>query len=119
MRGKKLQRWLWYAWEPRLKRIISHAFGERTTETLNIVLKRMENFKVVFWSTDKFGAYNRPLSKLYFPCENWCVDFAARILMYIKYTPFLLTPKSPVISLPHMKNTLLAKYTLSVLKERI
>ncbi|CDH04829.1 transposase (fragment) [Xenorhabdus bovienii str. oregonense] len=27
--NKKCQRWLWYAWEPRLKRIIAHAFGAR------------------------------------------------------------------------------------------
>ncbi|MGL9736057.1 MAG: IS1 family transposase [Symbiopectobacterium sp.] len=24
--NKKRQRWRWYAWEPRLKRIIAHAF---------------------------------------------------------------------------------------------
>nr|UNJ79703.1 Mobile element protein [Morganella morganii] len=25
--NKKRQRWLWYAWELRLKRIIAHVFG--------------------------------------------------------------------------------------------
>lgn len=58
VRGKKLQRWLWYAWEPRLKRIIAHAFGDRTTATLNILLQRMENFNVACWCTDKLGSYN-------------------------------------------------------------
>ncbi|EDU61849.1 IS1 family transposase [Providencia stuartii] len=29
MTNKKQQRWLWYAWEPRLKRIIAHTFGRR------------------------------------------------------------------------------------------
>ena len=58
VREKKVQRWLWYAWEPRLKRIIAHAFGDRSTETLNILLKRMENFKMILWYTDKFSAYN-------------------------------------------------------------
>ncbi|KPD63823.1 transposase, partial [Yersinia pestis subsp. microtus bv. Talassica] len=28
--NKKQQRWLWYAWEPRLKRIIAHIFGRRS-----------------------------------------------------------------------------------------
>ncbi|WP_345195612.1 IS1 family transposase [Kistimonas scapharcae] len=27
--NKKNQRWLFYAWEPRLKRAIAHAFGRR------------------------------------------------------------------------------------------
>lgn len=26
----KQQRWLWYAWEPRLKRIFAHVFGHRS-----------------------------------------------------------------------------------------
>ncbi|EIR53729.1 putative transposase, partial [Yersinia pestis PY-14] len=30
MGNKKQQRWLWYAWEPRLKRIIAHIFGRRS-----------------------------------------------------------------------------------------
>lgn len=56
--SKKLQRWLWYAWEPRLKRIIAHAFGDRSTETLNVLLMRMKNFNVAFWCTDKFKSYD-------------------------------------------------------------
>ncbi len=31
---KKNRRWLWYAWEPRYKRIIAHAFGKRNTDAL-------------------------------------------------------------------------------------
>lgn len=27
--NKKQLRWLWYAWDPRLKRVIAHAFGRR------------------------------------------------------------------------------------------
>ncbi len=31
--NKKNQRWLWYAWEPRLKRVVAHVFGDRSTAT--------------------------------------------------------------------------------------
>ncbi len=37
--NKKRQRWLWYAWEPRLKRIIAHVFGSRSKKTLGKLLK--------------------------------------------------------------------------------
>lgn len=58
VRGKKLQHWLWYALEPSLKRIIAHAFWDRSTNTLNILLQRMKHFNVTLWCTDNFSAYN-------------------------------------------------------------
>ncbi|MGF7484006.1 IS1 family transposase [Providencia sp. SP181] len=55
--NKKQQRWLWYAWEPRLKRIIAHTFGRRNKRTLRQLLALLSRFNVVFWCTDKFSAY--------------------------------------------------------------
>ncbi|WP_187655748.1 IS1 family transposase, partial [Xenorhabdus sp. PB62.4] len=56
--NKKYQRWLWYAWEPRLKRIIAHTLGRRSKKTLKKLLKKLSRFNVAFWCTDKFKAYN-------------------------------------------------------------
>ncbi len=56
--NKKQQRWLWYTWEPRLKHIIAHTFGRRSKKTLKKLLKKLSCFKVVFWCTDNFKAYN-------------------------------------------------------------
>ncbi|ENF4439120.1 IS1 family transposase, partial [Salmonella enterica subsp. enterica serovar Anatum] len=55
--NKKQQRWLWYAWEPRLKRIIAHAFGGRSKKTLRKLLGLLSGFNVAFWCTDNFSAY--------------------------------------------------------------
>ncbi len=52
--NKKRQRWLWYAWEPRLKRIIGHVFGSRSKKLLS-------GFNVAFWCTDGYRAYNGAL----------------------------------------------------------
>ncbi len=56
--NKKRQRWLWYAWEPRLKRIIAHVFGSRSKKTLCNLLKLLSGFNVAFWCTDSYRAYN-------------------------------------------------------------
>lgn len=56
--NKKLQRWLWYAWEPRLKRIVAHAFGRRNTKIFRKLLKRLSRLNVAFLCTDKFSAYD-------------------------------------------------------------
>ena len=53
---KKQQRWLWYVWEPRLKRIIAHVFGSRSKKTLRQLLRLLSGFNVVFWCTDNFNA---------------------------------------------------------------
>ncbi|RXO30037.1 IS1 family transposase, partial [Salmonella enterica] len=53
----KQQRWLWYAWEPRLKRIIAHAFGSRGKKTLRKLLGLLSGFNVAFWCTDNFSVY--------------------------------------------------------------
>ncbi|WP_275075211.1 IS1 family transposase [Providencia rettgeri] len=55
--NKKQQRWLWYAWEPRLKRIIAHTFGRRNKRTLRQLLALLSRFNVAFWCTDKFSTY--------------------------------------------------------------
>ena len=59
--NKKRQRWLWYAWEPRLKRIIAHIFGSRSKKTLCNLLKRLSGFNIAFWCTDGYRAYNDTL----------------------------------------------------------
>ena len=56
--NKKNQRWLWYAWEPRLKRIIAHVFGRRSKKTLHKLLGLLSEFNVTFWCTDNFRAYD-------------------------------------------------------------
>lgn len=61
--NKKRQRWLWYAWEPRLKRIIAHVFGSRSKKTLCKLLKLLSGFSVAFWCTDGYRAYNEKLPK--------------------------------------------------------
>ncbi|CDG86929.1 hypothetical protein XBFFL1_620001 [Xenorhabdus bovienii str. feltiae Florida] len=38
MGNKKNQRGLWYAWEPCLKRIVAHVFGDRSRKTLDKLL---------------------------------------------------------------------------------
>lgn len=55
--NKKNQRWLWYAWEPRLRRIIAHVFGRRSKKTLGKLLGLLSDFNVAFWCTDNFSAY--------------------------------------------------------------
>ncbi len=60
---RKRQRWLWYAWEPRLKRIMAHAFGSRSKKKLHKLLKLLSRFRVAFWCTDGYRAYNDALPK--------------------------------------------------------
>ena len=55
--SKKQQRWLVYAWEPRFKKIIAHAFGSRSTETLKKLLERLAPFNVTFYCTDDWQPY--------------------------------------------------------------
>ncbi|MGL9751110.1 MAG: IS1 family transposase [Symbiopectobacterium sp.] len=61
--NKKRQCWLWYAWEPRLKRIIAHAFGSLSKKMLRKLLKLFSGFRVAFWCTDGYRAYNDELPK--------------------------------------------------------
>ena len=60
--NKKRQRWLWYAWEPRLKRIIAHVFGSRSRKTLCNLLTLLSGFNVAFWCTDGYRAYTDTLA---------------------------------------------------------
>ncbi|MBO1928617.1 IS1 family transposase [Providencia rettgeri] len=48
MTSKKQQRWLWYAWEPRLKRIIAHTFSRRNKRTLCQLPALLSRFNVTF-----------------------------------------------------------------------
>lgn len=61
--NKKQQRLLWYAWEPRLKRIIAHAFGCQGKKTLRKLLRLLAGFNVAFWCTDNFSVYELLLGK--------------------------------------------------------
>ena len=55
--NKQNQRWLWYAWEPRFKRIIAHAFGRRTEATLKKLLKLLDPYPFKFYCTDDWKSY--------------------------------------------------------------
>lgn len=61
--NKKKQRWLWYAWEPRLKTMIAHVFGSRGKRTLKKLLKLLSAFNVAFWCTDGYKPYESLLPK--------------------------------------------------------
>ena len=52
---KKNQRWLWYAWEPRYKRVIAHAFGKRDTDTFNELQRLLSKFTIPFYCTDDYS----------------------------------------------------------------
>ncbi|WP_155272318.1 IS1 family transposase [Xenorhabdus bovienii] len=56
--SKKNQRWLWYAWEPRMKRIVAHVFGDRSRKTLDTLLALLSPFKVRFYCTDDYAVYD-------------------------------------------------------------
>ncbi|WP_143827617.1 IS1 family transposase [Xenorhabdus bovienii] len=56
--NKKNQRWLWYAWEPRLKRIVAHVFGDRSRKTLDKLLTLLSSFTIRFYCTDDYVVYD-------------------------------------------------------------
>ena len=57
VRKKSHKRWLWYAWEPRYRRILAHAFGDRSQHTLDILLTLLTPFSVTFFCTDYYPVY--------------------------------------------------------------
>lgn len=59
----KNQRWLWYAWEPRYKRVITHAFGKRDTETFNELQSLLSKFTIPFYCTDNYNVYSANLPR--------------------------------------------------------
>ncbi|MGF1742784.1 IS1 family transposase [Vibrio profundum] len=63
--NKKSQRWLWYAWEPRFKRIVAHAFGKRNTDAFHHLMSLLPPFTIDFFCTDDFRVYssNLPAAK--------------------------------------------------------
>ena len=62
---KRNQRWLWYAWEPRYKRVIAHAFGKRDTDAFKELQRLLSKFTIPFYCTDDYGVYsaNLPIEK--------------------------------------------------------
>ncbi|MDC9623465.1 IS1 family transposase [Xenorhabdus sp. XENO-7] len=56
--NKKNQRGLWYAWEPRLKRIVAHVFGDRSRKTLDKLLTLLSPFNIRFYCTDDYAVYD-------------------------------------------------------------
>ena len=61
--SKKQQRWLFYAYEPRSKRIIAHVLGPRTKATLRVLLDQLSGFNVSFFCTDGWEPYRDLLPK--------------------------------------------------------
>ena len=59
--NKKNQRGLFYAWEPRYKKVIAHVFGRRTKETLNKLIKLVEPYTFRFYCTDDWKPYSSEL----------------------------------------------------------
>ena len=59
--NKKQQRWLFYAWESRFKKVIAHALGSRTIETLKLLLERLLPYKFSFYCTDDWKPYTNIL----------------------------------------------------------
>ncbi|MDX7993305.1 IS1 family transposase, partial [Xenorhabdus sp. psl] len=57
VRHKKNPRWLWYAWEPRLKRVVAPVFGDRSTVTLRQLLELLLPFNIRFFCTDDYSPY--------------------------------------------------------------
>ena len=61
--SKKQQRWLFYADEPRDKRIIAHVFGTRTQATFRSLLDKLSGFNLSFFCTDGWAPYRDRLPK--------------------------------------------------------
>ncbi|WP_187650959.1 IS1 family transposase [Xenorhabdus indica] len=55
---KKNPRWLWYAWEPTMKRIVAHVLGDRSRKTLKKLLTLLSPFNIQFYCTDNYAVYN-------------------------------------------------------------
>ncbi|CBJ88218.1 Insertion element IS1 1/5/6 protein insB (fragment) [Xenorhabdus nematophila ATCC 19061] len=49
---KKNQRWFWYTWKLRLKRIVAYVFGDRSRKTLDKLLTLLSPFNIRFYCTD-------------------------------------------------------------------
>ncbi|MCP9269801.1 IS1 family transposase [Xenorhabdus sp. XENO-1] len=56
--NKKNQRWLGYAWEPNMKRIVAHVFGERSRKTLKKLRALLSPFNIQFYCTDNYAVYD-------------------------------------------------------------
>ncbi|WP_143827614.1 IS1 family transposase [Xenorhabdus bovienii] len=56
--SQKNQRWLWYAWEPRMKRIVAHTFGDHSRKTWEKLLALLSPFNIRFYCTDDYAVYD-------------------------------------------------------------
>jgi insertion element IS1 protein InsB len=62
VQSKSKQRWLWYALDKVSLKVVAYIFGTRCDSTLELLLKKLENFKVTFYFTDGWGSYTRLLA---------------------------------------------------------
>jgi insertion element IS1 protein InsB len=62
VQNKAKQRWLWYALDMISLKVVAYTFGTRCDKTLELLLKKLENFKVTFYFTDGCGSYARLLN---------------------------------------------------------
>ncbi|MEQ1976422.1 IS1 family transposase [Xenorhabdus sp. SGI240] len=62
--NKRNQRWLWYAWEPNLKRGVAHVFGDGSRNTPKKLRALLSPFYIQFYCTDDYAVYDcRPEEK--------------------------------------------------------
>ncbi|GAA4648258.1 hypothetical protein GCM10023116_05250 [Kistimonas scapharcae] len=59
--SKSHQRWLFYAFEHRFKKIIAHAFGPRSASTLNQIFGRLPSYSFRYYYTDDWKPYTSAL----------------------------------------------------------
>ncbi|MBD2804265.1 IS1 family transposase [Xenorhabdus sp. ZM] len=69
--NKQHQRWLWYAWEPRLKQIVAHVFGDRSRNTLDKLLALLSPFNIRFYCTDNYAVYDNLPEEKHLPGKTF------------------------------------------------
>ena len=62
VQNKAKQWWLWYALDKISLKVVAYIFGTRCDSTVELLLKKLENFKVTFYFTDGCGSYARLLA---------------------------------------------------------
>lgn len=59
--SKANQRWLWYAFDPARRKIVSWELDERTDETFRRLLDKLSQTQVLRYCRDKWESYRKPL----------------------------------------------------------
>jgi insertion element IS1 protein InsB len=59
VRHKKNQRWLWYAIDSAIGRVLAFVFGRRTDEVCRSLLEKLAVFNVARYFTDGWGSYSK------------------------------------------------------------